>query len=212
MCATTPPRRSGIFVWWSAICLLGVAVDAQALSDEAEFRRLASYVEAVSAGHRAGDHALIRIGDRTFFDESRPGPQLAGLYVVAIHRTRVLIKFHYNTYGVPGASEGLCRDIADLPAGTLVVVVTKDAPVRRFDKRGQEALIAIGARQGLLGQPRRTSYLCVGMKGLSPGRAIERSGRPGWLPTQVPHRSGLAEFPHPALRIIVSLRSGRWNG
>jgi hypothetical protein len=38
----------------------------------------------------------------------------------------------------------------------------------------------------------------------APGRLVEKqkkvSGRPGRLPAQVPHRSGRAEFPHPALR------------
>lgn len=38
------------------------------------------------------------------------------------------------------------------------------------------------------------------------------SGRPGRLPTQAPHRSGRAGFPHPALRIKDSLRIGRSSG
>ena len=147
-----------------------------AFGGDDDFHRLAHYVEAASVGHGDGDHAFIRIGDHIFFDESREGPQLAGLYLVAIHRSQVLHQFHYNTLTTPGASEGLARDVENLPNGALVVVTAKGNVVRRFDERGQQALISIGARQGLLGQSRRASYLCVGMRGLAPGKAIEKVG------------------------------------
>ena len=38
-----------------------------------------------------------------------------------------------------------------------------------------------------------------------PPEAPEWSGRPGRFPSPAPHRSGRAGFPHPALRITVSL-------
>jgi len=38
-----------------------------------------------------------------------------------------------------------------------------------------------------------------------------RSGSPGRLPAPGPHGSGHADFPHPALRITVSLPVGRWS-
>jgi hypothetical protein len=33
----------------------------------------------------------------------------------------------------------------------------------------------------------------------------EGPGRLGWLPTQAPHRSGLAELPHPAPHLMIYL-------
>ena len=45
-----------------------------------------------------------------------------------------------------------------------------------------------------------------------PGFAWRTSGRPGRLPGRAPHRSGLADFPHPALRDTASLRNFRWHG
>ena len=156
--------------------LLGEKSLADVSTSADEFHRLACYVEAISAGFGHGDRVFIRVGDQIFFDESRGGPQLAGLYLVAINRDHVLRQFHYNTVTTPGASEGLARDVKDLPNGTLIVVAAKGKAVRHFDKSGQQALISIGARQGLLNQNRRASYLCIGMKGLSPGDAIEKVG------------------------------------
>jgi hypothetical protein len=42
--------------------------------------------------------------------------------------------------------------------------------------------------------------------------AVGRSGRPGWSPTQAPHRSGHARLTHPALRIMGSLRDPSRRG
>lgn len=140
------------------------------------FHQLVRYVEAESGGHGDRERALIRVGEHLIFDESRAGPQLAGLYLVAINQSRVLHQFQYNTLTAPGASEGLARDVEGLPNGTLVVVVAKGNVRRRFDARGQQALISIGARLGLLHQGRQGSYVCVGMKGLPPGKAIEKVG------------------------------------
>src|SRR3954447_23178475 len=39
-----------------------------------------------------------------------------------------------------------------------------------------------------------------------PGVTIFWSGRPGQLPPSAPHRSGLAQLRHPALRAMISLR------
>ncbi|MEE8374230.1 MAG: LamG-like jellyroll fold domain-containing protein [Dehalococcoidia bacterium] len=169
--------------WWCFTCLawpvVGLLVASgggAAFGTEADFHQLVHYVEAASVGQGSGDRAFIRVGEHIFFDEAREGPQLAGLYLVAINQSRVLHQFHYNTSTAPGASEGLARDVEKLPNGTLVVVAAKNNAVRRFDERGQQALISIGAKQGLLHQNRRASYLCIGMKGLAPGKAIEKVG------------------------------------
>ncbi|MHC4090733.1 MAG: LamG-like jellyroll fold domain-containing protein [Planctomycetota bacterium] len=173
---TRNPWRCLGWLAWPVVSLLVATAGGTELGSEDGFHRLVHYVEAVSAGHGSGDRVFIRVGDHVFFDESKEGPQLAGLYLVAINQDHVLQQFHYNTLTTPGACEGLARDVKDLPNGTLVVVAAKDKAVRRFDKSGQQALISIGARQGLLNQNRRASYLCIGMKGLAPGDAIERIG------------------------------------
>lgn len=141
-----------------------------------ELEKYAELTEAISGGFHSGSRVLIRVGDYTFHKFDRGSPGLAGLYVVAIYKNKVLLKTNYNTYFTPGASEGLALDIAKLPYGTFVVVAGMDEPTKLFDERGQKALYQIGAEKGLLNQKFRISYLCLGVKGLARGKAIEKVG------------------------------------
>jgi len=141
------------------------------------FTQNAASVEAVSAGFCCGNRVLIRFGSHTFRDEGRTGRGLAGLYAVAVANNDVLIDAHYNTFTTPGASEGFARDIDALPAGAFVVVAARGIAQNMFDQRGQNALRLLGAEKGLLGQERGASYLCIGLKGLASGKAIERAGK-----------------------------------
>ena len=77
----------------------------------------AKYAEVVSAGFNNGSSVLIRIGGRTFYDYRGPRVGLAGLYVVALYENKVLLRYHYNTYFLGGASLGFAHDIAKLPYG-----------------------------------------------------------------------------------------------
>lgn len=142
----------------------------------AELEQYGEYVEVVSSGFYSGSRVLIRIGGHTFYDYRRPRVGLAGLYVVAIYKNKVLLQYHYNTYYIAGASIGFARGISKLPDGTFVVVAVKGEPTRHFDKGGQQALYQIGGGTGLLNQKFRTSYLCIGVKGLARGKAIEKIG------------------------------------
>jgi len=142
---------------------------------ERELGKYAILTKAVSGGYAGGNRVSIRIGGHTFFDKVPNCRATAGLYVVAIHRNKILLQDHYNTYTTPGASEGFAQDIEKLPDGSYVVVAAKDEPTKFFDRRGQEALYQIGAKIGLVGQKKRTSYLCLGIKGLACGNAIEKA-------------------------------------
>lgn len=180
--------------WHQLIILLLVQIifliiAAETLSDEGaltnhsgsngyaeELKDYAEYIEVVSGGFANGNQVLIRVGDHTFFNNLPDGPATAGLYVVAIYNNKVLFQRQYNTFNTPGASEGLARDLFNLPGRTLVIVSAKDEPTKLFDKRGQHALYGVGAEKGILGQEFRTSYLCIGIKGLARGKAIEKVG------------------------------------
>lgn len=143
----------------------------------ASLKAFKRHVGVVSGGFGNGNRVVIRIGAHTFFDEQRPARQLAGLYVVAVHDGVVQHEFQYNILDLPGASIGFAQDIADLRPGTFVVVAVKDEATRHFGKQAQAALRSLGARKGLFKKPYRTSYLCIGMKGLAPGEALERLGQ-----------------------------------
>jgi hypothetical protein len=142
----------------------------------ADLEEYAKYAEVTSGGYGHGNQVLIRIGKHTFYENEPSGPSSAGLYVAAIYQNRVILQNFYNTYITTGSIEGLARDLARLPEGTFVVIAAKDEPTRNFDKRTQKFLYQIGADTGLLGQKFRTSYLCIGIKGLKRGNAIEMIG------------------------------------
>ncbi len=165
-----------IFCTATQSLLLPTAVWAIPDKYEVELNKHAEYVEAVSGGFHSGSRVLIRIGGHTFYDYRGPRVGLAGLYVVAIYKNEVLLQYHYNTYFLGGASLGFSRDMSKLPYGTFVVVAAKGEATRLFDEHGQKALYSIGAATGLLNQKFRTSYLCIGVKGLAQGKAIEKTG------------------------------------
>lgn len=167
-------RRKVAFATVLCVLLSVVGVAAQAI--DSHLHRMARRVEVVSGGLAHGNRVLIRYAGHTFFDVATDATAGAGIYVAAVLEDRVLLHSHYNTFAVPGASEGLAQDIDRLPDGTLVIAAVKDDATRLFDRRGQDALADIGVQRGLLGKPFRSSYLCIGTKGLEPGGAIERYG------------------------------------
>lgn len=143
---------------------------------EVELEKYVKRTKVISGGHYGGGQVTIRVGGYGFYENVPDSMGTIGIYVVAIYKDEILLKYHYNTYFDEGASEGFGRDIEKLPNGTFVVVAAKEEPTKLFDRRGQYALYNIGAKKGILNQPFRTSYLCIGVKGLPKGKAIEKVG------------------------------------
>jgi len=160
----------------TSILLINSPILAALETYDTILEKYAARTNAVSSGFNSGSRVAIRIGNHTFHQFDRSSPTLAGLYVVAIYNDKVLLDASYNTYYLHGASQGLAQDIGKLPKGAFVVVAGLDEPTRLFDERGQRALNQIGAKTGLLGQEFRTSYLCLGVKGMPQGKAIEKVG------------------------------------
>ena len=178
------------FFLWLIICnqclILAKAVANQSIEHSVDsnytvyepvLEQYAKQTKVISGGRYGGSQISIRVGGYGFYENIPDSMGTIGLYVVAIYKDEVLLKYHYNTYFDEGASEGFARDIEKLPNGTFIVIAAKEEPTRHFDKRGQEALYQIGAQNGLLDQEYRTSYLCLGVKGLDRGKAIEKVGR-----------------------------------
>jgi len=175
-----------------------------------------SYVELISGGFTSTNRAFIAVGDHVFYSYIPNCPATAGLYVVALLDNHVLFDEFYHTCQLEGASEGLSRDIEALPEGALVLVAAKDEPTSFFDQRGQNALHSIGASVGLLNQPYRTSYLCVGCKGMQPGEAIEKIGmdeqryRRGYAGTHID--LVFPEVPEPNISVEPGIHEGLYIG
>lgn len=141
-----------------------------------DFEKYAEFVDVVSGGYENGNWAFIKTGGKVFLDNRIRAQSEAGLYVLAISKNTVVLNEQYNTFIDNNAARQFKEGIDDLPKGTFVVVAVKDEATKRFTEEAQQALRNIGAEEGLLGQPFRTSYLCIGMKGLQPGKAIEKVG------------------------------------
>jgi len=160
--------------------LVTISLTAESPAADTRYRRMleryAEVSEVVSGGFLAGSPLRIAVGTHVAFEAIPQLPATAGLYVLAIDGQRVVLEEHYNTYLAAGASEGMARDIEKLALGTFVIVAAKDEPTRYLDARGQSALRSLGAQQGFAGAPHRTSYMLLGIKGMSPGAAIEHVG------------------------------------
>lgn len=141
-----------------------------------DFEKYAEFVDVVSCGYENGNWVFIKSGGNVFLDNRIRAQSEAGLYVLAISKNTVVLNEQYNTFIDNDAGRQFKEGIDNLPHGAFVVVAVKDEATKRFTEEAQHALRKIGAKEGLLGKPFRTSYLCIGMKGLLPGKAIEKVG------------------------------------
>jgi len=127
-------------------------------------------LRAVSAGHRDGPEARVVLGERLIREGGR------GLTVVALVDREVVLSQTYDTYAEAAESDRFVKDIRALPYGAFVVLAVRDDATRRFTGAAQSALFRLGAAEGIRGQPYRSSYLLIGVKGLPPGQGLERGG------------------------------------
>ena len=100
-----------VFIICVAIANLFINTPALAASEkyEAEFEKYAKRTKVISGGHYGGSQVSIRVGGYGFYENVPDSMGTIGLYVVAIYKDEVLLKYHYNTYFDEGASEGFAR-------------------------------------------------------------------------------------------------------
>jgi hypothetical protein len=130
-------------------------------------------VDAVvrSAGHPYGDAASIRVGVGELAPNTR-GYNLVALDPSGATRDRDV----FDTFRDPAANEALRQWVDALPAGTIVLGAVKDEASGRLDAAAVRALGTLGVRGDLRGHFLE-SHAFIGVKGASPGSAIEALGR-----------------------------------
>lgn len=135
----------------------------------------AKRIEVVSAGFRVGDQAkIVKDGD-VIVDVS--GAEISrGISMACFHKGKVVLKDRFDTWIAVQETERFYDTIKELPTGCFVVLAVSDDATRNFTSKGQKAINQIGGKDGLYKQPYRTSYICIGQKGLARGKAIEISG------------------------------------
>ncbi len=136
---------------------------------DADFDRFVEGLEVISAGHYAGNMARISLNKEVLFSGGK-----RGITLLALEGDKVHEPVSFDTHGDQNAANRFADAVASLPRGCMVVLVVQDEATRHFNQRGQQAILSIGGKVGLLGQPRRRSYYCIGRKGLEAGQAIEK--------------------------------------
>ena len=167
-----------VFIIWLVTSSLFINTLVLAVSEEYEdvLERYARHTKVISGGRNSSNRVFIQVGNHVFFDNIPHSRETAGLYAVGILDDKVLLQSQYSMFADGQASNKLARDIEKLPQNTFVVVAAKDEPTRNFNQIAQDALYIIGAEKGLLNSEPRSSYLCLGIKGLEKGEAIEKVG------------------------------------
>jgi hypothetical protein len=81
----------------------------------------------------------------------------------------------FDTFASPAESHRLAEAIARLPEGTIVAAAVKDEASRALTDEAVAALRSLGAQEDIRARY-HTSHVLVGVKGASPGTAVEEAG------------------------------------
>jgi len=124
----------------------------------------------------AGSAAWIRVDGKLLVDQFdwRGGD---GLYLAAIKDGNSVLMKVFRTGNSESEADSFSSAVEALAEDTMVLLAVKGEATGQFHARAQRAIESIGGQIGLLKKPSGSSYLCIGMKGLPPGQAIERIGR-----------------------------------
>lgn len=136
-------------------------------ADNPAFQEFLKEVKVESSGFFAGSSAHIQIGRHPVYSGRR------GVAMVAVHEGNIVLEDIFDTYVEQAESVRLSEEIGKLPYGAFVVLAVRDDATRRFTGSTQSSLYRLGAMEGILNLPYRSSYILIGMKGLMMGDAME---------------------------------------
>jgi hypothetical protein len=123
-----------------------------------------------SGGQPHGDVASIQVGT------GKLAPNRRGYNLVALGSDGELRgRAVFDTFGDAGASGQLVAWVQGLPGGTIVLGAVKDEASEQLGAAAIQALATLGVRGDLRGRYRE-SHAFVGVKGASPGSAVEALG------------------------------------
>jgi hypothetical protein len=124
-----------------------------------------------SAGLQAGDFAYITV-DGEDASTHRRGYNLA---VIDPSSGAVVQKAGFDTFANEFESQDLADFIAEIPDGYIVAAAVKDDGAAHLTEAAVEALRSLGAQVDIRGTE-QLSHAIIGVKGASPGSALEASG------------------------------------
>lgn len=147
------------------------------------------------------DGAQLWVGGR------RVGTNQRGINAAAVdpHSGELLATSGFDLAYWPQGGEMFARWIDALPRGTMVMLAVRIDASRLFDKHAVRALTSIGAVTNLRLHPRQ-SYVAMGVKGATPGTALEAAPSAGAAVAAVGRKplswTGLAHYDR--LSLIVT--------
>ncbi len=121
-----------------------------------------------SAGSEIGDFAHI------FVNGADAAQNLRGYNIVVINAQSGVVESSaaFDTFASADESARLAQFIAKIPNGRIVAVAVRDEASRSLTSEAVDALRSIGAAEDLRGKF-RWSHAIIGVKGASPGSALE---------------------------------------
>jgi len=128
-----------------------------------------SSIVVQSAGLETGGNELAHV----FVDGEDLSPNQRGYNLVALSPTgEYLLSEAFDTHMDPLASQDLARAISGLPEGSVVALAVADEASLNLTEEAVAALSSVGA-VGDLRERFRWNHAIIGMKGASPGQALE---------------------------------------
>ncbi len=125
-------------------------------------------VTVVSAGMDVGELGHIYVAGR----DVSPGGVGYNLAVIQPATGEVEAVASFDTFASEGESQRLARWVAGIPAGRIVAVAVRDEASRYLTGEAVAALRTLGLAGDLRGRW-RWSHAAIGVKGASPGQAVE---------------------------------------
>jgi Interleukin-like EMT inducer len=125
-----------------------------------------------SGGIHSGDAVSVRVNGHETLEDPRRGYSVVALDPGDGH---VLAVARFDPFRSETESHGLAGFIARVAPGTIVVLAVRDNGGGQLEAEGVQALRAVGGAEDLRGTL-GLSHLIVGVKGASPGEALEAHG------------------------------------
>lgn len=129
-------------------------------------------IEVVSAGYTVGNRIRIAYDGKSITEGV--GEPYRGFNLVAIVKDKVIKSETFDTFLSKEEAGKLAAAINELPKDAVVIVALCDAGIKYFTPEAQRAMESIGAATDIKNLKERTSYYCIGQKGMNKGEAVEK--------------------------------------
>ncbi|MDF3130553.1 interleukin-like EMT inducer domain-containing protein [Kiritimatiellaeota bacterium B1221] len=131
-----------------------------------------NFLQQVNATSQGGAHSGVSF---IHVIGNPPMKGRRGISIVGVTGGEMVLNERFDTYELRSESLRFVKEIQKLSYGTFVIVIVHDDATRSFKGEAQSALFRLGATKGIKNLPYRSAYLLIGVKGMNPGGAYEKT-------------------------------------